>query len=142
MVSIFTVERRSQRENFLQATMENLWRTAARSRTTPRSPFQKDGLSMPLDGGGVEEVELVLKGSLGCMSNHAVDDASNARFVYKGWISPISQCVESCWLVSRKKGGKHTEVASYYTTTSIRQALRIATAFRPWMCCWSQSHCR
>ena len=68
-----------------------------------------------IDGGGVEEVVLVLKGSLGCMSNHAVDRASNARYVYKRWMSPISGCVESCWLVARENGEKHTEVLGHYT---------------------------
>ena len=61
---------------------------------------------------------LVLKGSLGCMSNHAVDDASNARFVYKSWVSPVSNTVESCYLMSKKQGEKHGEVLSHYTSGS------------------------
>ena len=72
-------------------------------------------LQWAVDGGGVDEVELVLKGSLGCMSNHSVDESSVAKYAYKGWYSPVSGHFESCWLVARKDGKKHVEITTYYT---------------------------
>jgi serine/threonine protein kinase len=68
-----------------------------------------------VDGGGVDEWELVIKGSLGCMSNHSVDDSSVAKFALKGWHSPVSGHLESCWLVARKDGKKHMEITTHYT---------------------------
>jgi len=71
-----------------------------------------------IDGGGVAEVELVLNGSLGCMANH-VDKSKKkavAKFVYKGWISPVSKHIESCWLVAKVSGKKHMEITANYTS--------------------------
>jgi serine/threonine protein kinase len=73
-------------------------------------------LNWAVDGGGVPEVELVLKGSLGCMSNHAVEDSSVARFLLRDWRSPVSGHIESCWLQARKDGEKHMEITTSYTS--------------------------
>ena len=78
----------------------------------------------------VEEVELVLKGSLGCMSNHAVEGSNVATFVFQDWISPISEHTESCWLGARKPGQKHLEITTNYaadpTISAIQQPLKAA----------------